>query len=44
MPPRLVWLVYVLVKFSRLLFTNHNVHLVNGKGASYVQQRHCLHY
>lgn len=44
MLPRLVLLVYILVKFSRLLLTNHNVHLVNIKGASYFQQRHYLHY
>lgn len=44
MPPRLVLLVYILVKFSRLLFTNHNVHLVNRKGASYFQQHHYLYY
>ena len=44
MLPRLVLLVYILVKLSRLLLTNHNVHLVNIKGTSYFQQRHYLHY
>lgn len=44
MLPRLVLLVYILVKFSCLLLTNHNVHLVNIKGTSYFQQRHYLHY
>lgn len=44
MLPRLVLLVYILVKFSRLLLTNHNVHLGNIKGASYFQQRHSWHY